>query len=89
MLASHPLSRDIHINSLSVTFHGVELLSDTRLELNSGRRYGLVGLNGSGMLSRVGRCPVTGQSPYLPQPTVGGSGLGIHWRQTDWLSSEF
>ena len=49
VLASHPLSRDIHINSVSITFHGVELLSDTRVELNLGRRYGLVGLNGSGM----------------------------------------
>ncbi|CAI8033121.1 ATP-binding cassette sub-family F member 2 [Geodia barretti] len=48
VLASHPLSRDIHINRLSITFHGVELLSDTGLELNIGRRYGLVGLNGSG-----------------------------------------
>ena len=50
MLASHLLSRDIHINRLSITFHGVELLSDTRIELNTGRRYGLVGLNGSGMM---------------------------------------
>ena len=54
VLASHSLSRDIHVNSLSITFHGVELLSDTRLELNTGRRYGFVGLNGSGML-RGGR----------------------------------
>lgn len=48
VLASHPESRDIHIQNFSITFHGVELLTDTRLELNSGRRYGLLGLNGCG-----------------------------------------
>lgn len=48
VLTSHPLSRDLHIESLSLTFHGAELLSDAKLELNCGRRYGLVGLNGSG-----------------------------------------
>ena len=48
VLSSHPASRDIHIDRFSLTFHGAELLSDTRLELNCGRRYGLVGLNGCG-----------------------------------------
>lgn len=48
VLASHPNSTDVHINSLSLTFHGQELLMDTSLELNSGRRYGLIGLNGTG-----------------------------------------
>lgn len=47
-LASHPNSTDVHIINLSLTFHGQELLSDTKLELNSGRRYGLIGLNGTG-----------------------------------------
>lgn len=47
-LAVHPRSRDIKIDTLSVTFHGCELLQDTLLELNCGRRYGLIGLNGSG-----------------------------------------
>jgi len=49
-LSSHPDGRDVHIDSLSITFHGSELLVDTRLELNNGRRYGLIGLNGSGEL---------------------------------------
>lgn len=49
VLASHPNSTDVHISSLSLTFHGQELLADTSLELNSGRRYGLIGLNGTGM----------------------------------------
>ena len=47
-LSSHPDCRDVHIDSLSITFHGTELLLDTRLELNNGRRYGLIGLNGCG-----------------------------------------
>lgn len=51
VLASHPESRDLHLESLSITFHGAELLCDTKLELNCGRRYGLVGPNGSGMFS--------------------------------------
>uniref|UniRef100_A0A8C1F6F1 ATP-binding cassette sub-family F member 2 n=1 Tax=Cyprinus carpio carpio TaxID=630221 RepID=A0A8C1F6F1_CYPCA len=57
VLASHPNSTDVHISSLSLTFHGQELLSDTSLELNSGRRYGLIGLNGTGksmLLSAIG-----------------------------------
>ncbi|KMZ72065.1 ATP-binding cassette [Zostera marina] len=48
VLCSHPLSRDIHIESLSVTFHGHDLIVDSDLELNYGRRYGLLGLNGCG-----------------------------------------
>lgn len=47
-LASHPRSRDVKIDNLSISFHGCELLQDTMLELNCGRRYGLIGLNGSG-----------------------------------------
>ncbi|KAF7706178.1 hypothetical protein HF521_019432 [Silurus meridionalis] len=50
-------NRDVHISSLSLTFHGQELLSNTSLELNSGRRYGLIGLNGTGksmLLSAIG-----------------------------------
>lgn len=48
VLTSHPESRDIHVERLSLTLHGAELLSDARLELNCGQRYGLVGLNGCG-----------------------------------------
>lgn len=51
-------SRDIKIDNLSITFHGVEILNDTRLELNYGRRYGLIGFNGCGkstLFSVIGR----------------------------------
>jgi ATP-binding cassette subfamily F protein 2 len=57
ILASHAQSRDIHIESLSVTFHGHELVADSTLELNYGRRYGLLGLNGCGkstLLTAIG-----------------------------------
>ncbi|XP_051134080.1 ABC transporter F family member 1 [Andrographis paniculata] len=57
VLCSHPLSRDIRIESLSLTFHGHELIVDTELELNYGRRYGLLGLNGCGkstLLASIG-----------------------------------
>lgn len=57
VLCSHPLSRDIQIESLSVTFHGHDLIVDSELELNYGRRYGLLGLNGCGkstLLTAIG-----------------------------------
>ncbi|VDN25673.1 unnamed protein product, partial [Gongylonema pulchrum] len=41
------LSMDIKVEGLTVTFHGREIVTDTKLELNMGRRYGLIGLNGS------------------------------------------
>jgi ATP-binding cassette subfamily F protein 2 len=47
-LTSHPASRDIHIESFTLLFHGHELLADSKLELNYGRRYGLLGPNGCG-----------------------------------------
>jgi ATP-binding cassette subfamily F protein 2 len=47
-LESLPLNRDIKIGKFSVSLQGVELVKDTTLELNHGRRYGLIGLNGSG-----------------------------------------
>ena len=58
VLGVHPRSRDIKIDNLSITFHGAEILTDTKLELNCGRRYGLIGLNGCGkstLLSCLGR----------------------------------
>lgn len=51
-------SRDIKVDNLSITFHGCEILNETRLELNYGRRYGLIGYNGCGkstLFSVIGR----------------------------------
>jgi ATP-binding cassette subfamily F protein 2 len=71
-LAVHPKSRDIKIANFSITFHGCEMLQDAMLELNCGRRYGLLGLNGSGKLifSRKKiemqvECLLTGKSTIL------------------------
>lgn len=58
VLGIPPESRDIKIDNLSITFHGVEILNETRLELNYGRRYGLIGFNGCGkstLFSVIGR----------------------------------
>lgn len=57
-LAINERSRDIKIVNFSISFHGHELLAETSLELNCGRRYGLIGLNGAGkstLLSVIGR----------------------------------
>ncbi|KAB7494813.1 ATP-binding cassette sub-family F member 2 [Armadillidium nasatum] len=48
VLGIHPRARDIKIDNFSITFHGCEMLQDTKLELNCGRRYGLIGQNGCG-----------------------------------------
>ncbi|KAJ1406179.1 ABC transporter F family member 1 [Sesbania bispinosa] len=56
VLCSYPLSRDIRIESPSVTFHGHDLIADSELELNYGRRYGLLGLNGFGNSNCYAMC---------------------------------
>ncbi|XP_026434874.1 ABC transporter F family member 1-like [Papaver somniferum] len=46
------------IDSLSVTFHGHDIIVDSEMELNYGRRYGLLGLNGCGkstLLTAIGK----------------------------------
>lgn len=48
VLSSLATSRDIKIDSVSLVFHGKVLVQDTSLELNFGRRYGLLGENGCG-----------------------------------------
>jgi ATP-binding cassette subfamily F protein 2 len=48
VLASLPLANDIKIEQFSLNLAGNELLVDAKLELNMGRRYGLIGLNGTG-----------------------------------------
>jgi len=51
VLSSQYLSRDLKIDNFSLSLHGQVLVEDTRLELNYGRRYGLLGLNGTGKSS--------------------------------------
>ena len=45
------MSKDIKLDNFSVTFHGAELIVDSKVELSCGRRYGLIGVNGSGKSS--------------------------------------
>lgn len=57
VLSSHKESRDVQLTNVSITHHGVNILEDTSIELNYGRRYGLIGPNGCGkstMLSLLG-----------------------------------
>jgi ATP-binding cassette subfamily F protein 2 len=51
VLTSYPLSRDIKFEQFTLSLHGTGLIQDADLELNYGRRYGLIGLNGSGKTS--------------------------------------
>jgi|EP00927_Polykrikos_kofoidii_P078449 ATP-binding cassette subfamily F protein 2 len=45
---SRPDSRDLKVEQFSIINFGRHLVKDTLLELNYGRRYGLIGQNGSG-----------------------------------------
>ena len=70
VLASQPKSRDLKVEQLTITFHGREVVTDTTLEINQGRRYGLIGLNGSGkkfqhIYSRYQSIFVLGKSTLL------------------------
>lgn len=47
-IASRNQSRDIKFISFSMSYYGETYIEDTTLELNHGRRYGLIGRNGSG-----------------------------------------
>jgi ATP-binding cassette subfamily F protein 2 len=48
VLTSHKDSRDIKIESFSLSFYSQILVQESTIELNFGRRYGLLGANGSG-----------------------------------------
>lgn len=48
VLASQEQSRDVKIAQFSMSVYGKDFITDTNLELNFGRRYGLIGANGSG-----------------------------------------
>mmetsp|Transcript_21723 Transcript_21723/g.24726 ORF Transcript_21723/g.24726 Transcript_21723/m.24726 type:complete len:685 (-) Transcript_21723:211-2265(-) len=44
----HPNARDINVEGVSVAFHGKNLVEETQVVINYGRRYGFIGPNGSG-----------------------------------------
>lgn len=43
-----PGAKDVKFINFSLSFHGEVLIQEADLELNYGRRYGLLGRNGSG-----------------------------------------
>lgn len=47
-LISEPMARDVKIGGFTLTSWSQELISDATIELTIGRRYGLIGANGSG-----------------------------------------
>jgi len=47
-LGQQALSSSVHINGLSITYHGAVLIDDTDLRLNQHHRYGIIGPNGCG-----------------------------------------
>ncbi|KAI5790316.1 P-loop containing nucleoside triphosphate hydrolase protein [Geopyxis carbonaria] len=48
VLSSLQASRDVKVTSASLVFHGKVLFNDSTIEINYGRRYGLLGENGCG-----------------------------------------
>jgi len=48
ILTTLPNSSDLKIESFSMSLYGKELVKNTTLSLNNGRRYGLIGANGCG-----------------------------------------
>lgn len=48
VLNSRPTSKDIKISGFSLGLGGIELIQECNIELTIGRRYGLIGQNGSG-----------------------------------------
>lgn len=48
VLNSKATDIDVKIGSFSLIFYGKELFTDTTIEFTIGRRYGLIGANGSG-----------------------------------------
>ncbi|KAJ3127797.1 hypothetical protein HK098_005796 [Nowakowskiella sp. JEL0407] len=48
VLTSHKDSRDIKIEAFSLMYFSQILINETTIEFNFGRRYGLIGANGSG-----------------------------------------
>lgn len=58
VLSSHPQSRDVHVSSFTLLYHGHELLVDADLELNFGRW-------GDGLAAPSAPCVAPG-APLLP-----------------------
>jgi len=62
VLASRQDSKDIKVQSFSISLFGKQLFEDQKLELTYGHRYGLVAQNGSGKTTLL-KCIATRQIP--------------------------
>jgi len=51
VLTSREQSRDVRMEQVTIGLHGKELIQDATITINFGRRYGLIGANGSGKTS--------------------------------------
>lgn len=51
VLASRQISRDVCIEQVTLSLYGRELIRDATIQINFGRKYGLIGANGSGKSS--------------------------------------
>jgi ATP-binding cassette subfamily F protein 2 len=65
-LSSRPIDRDVRITAFSLSYHGRVLIAETELELNYGRRYGLIGQNGCGKSTFL-ECLAAREVP-IPEP---------------------
>lgn len=78
VLASRPTSRDIKIAGFSMGLNGQELIQDCTIELTIGRRYGLIGANGSGKTNFL-QCLAAREVRHSSRPSycwIGGKPAG-------------
>lgn len=62
VLESQSMARDVKIGAFALSAYGKELIKDTSIEFTIGKRYGLIGLNGSGKSSFL-KCIADRQIP--------------------------
>lgn len=62
VLYSQPTALDVKIGGFTLTGYGRELIKDTAIEFTIGRRYGLIGANGSGKSTFL-RCMAAREVP--------------------------
>lgn len=67
-LESQPRALDVKIGGFTLTCYGKELIKDTNIEFTIGRRYGLIGSNGSGKSSFL-KCLAEREVP-IPDQSV-------------------
>ena len=65
VLASRSDSRDVKVQSFSISLFGKQLFEDQTLELTYGHRYGLVAQNGAGKTTLL-KCIATRQARTMP-----------------------